>query len=252
MDLKCGDGRLLIEVRRASTDPPTRIILGLDSDREILRRTSDLLRAESIRQDIRLFTAYITNLDPSAVGHALTSKHLPTTYNVIFALDALPPTLSDRAAALRTSASRLAIGDGRWVVTYRDAHGTLGEIAGAVRFDGHNNVHHRTSFMLKAEWVRAEAAFGDLAVRAGLRVLEMRRVGFHGGDSGLWEDQSAPVDTLALGNLTQANTDAEGNPLTAFKNQVKQDLTEAHDDGIMSAYFEDVLVGACLVAVLAL
>lgn len=59
----------------------------------------------------------------------------------------------------------------------------MGEITGAVKFDHQNNVHHRTSWMLESEWVHVENDVRGLAVAAGLRVTEIRRVGFRGAEA---------------------------------------------------------------------
>lgn len=72
--------------------------------------------------------------------------------------------------------------------------------------------------------------------------MEMRRVGFHGPEAGLWVDDSERVASM---------TD-EDNPTVASKNAVKCRLTDVYNDGIDRVLDEDVLVGACVVAVLVL
>ena len=83
-------------------------------------------------------------------------------------------------------------------------------------------------------------------------MTELRRVGFHGAEAQLWVDDSARVDQLIRQGLTTAHTDAHCNPTVAFKNNKKQQLTDVYDDGVLTISKEDVLVGACLVAVLVL
>ncbi len=89
---------------------------------------------------------------------------------------------------------------------------------------------------------RAEEEVRALAADAGLRVMEMRRVGFHGPEAGLWVDDSERVASMTN----------EDNPTVASKNAVKCRLTDAYNDGIDRLLDEDVLVGACVVAVLVL
>lgn len=50
---------------------------------------------------------------------------------------------------LRLFASLLTSDAARMIVTFRHGEGQLGEIAGAVRFDHQNNIHHRTFWMLE-------------------------------------------------------------------------------------------------------
>ena len=77
----------------------------------------------------------------------------------------------------------------------------------------------------------------------------MKRVGFTDGEDRSWVNESADIDPMACGSLTQNDMGADGNPPVEFKNGIKHRVAGEHNAGISNMCDEDVLVGACLVAV---
>lgn len=148
--MKCGDGDLLVEMA-GKVGESAGLIVGLDKDLSLLHSARDTLKSKDFFKYIRLLRADILTLDISTVSEALTKAQLPQTFDVIFAVDALPSTSAARTTALRTLTSGLTPTSGRMVVTFRHHDGVLGEIVGSVRFDAQNEVHYRTSWMLEAE-----------------------------------------------------------------------------------------------------
>lgn len=126
-----------------------------------------------------------------------------------------------------------------------------------MRFDSHNNIISRFKSLLEQEWVEEESAFRALAQAAGLRVFELRCVGFHGAEAGAWTDRSASVENVARQALANSQDPrssdlikADGTLTAEFKHGVTEKLTDNHNDTIMDVSEEDVLVGATLVAIL--
>ena len=89
LDMKCGDGKLLVEIVTAVGESAEGI-LGLDDNHDLLRPVSQLLRSKNLKQYIKLFKASLLETDANAITQSLTANNLPTTFDTIFAIDILP------------------------------------------------------------------------------------------------------------------------------------------------------------------
>ena len=106
LDMKCDEGGLLAEVA-GTMGQSAAAIVGFNSNRAQVETARSLLQYRNLKQYARLFEADLLNINPDMMNAVLTSKSLPTTFDVIFAIDTLPSTSAARVATLRLLASRL-------------------------------------------------------------------------------------------------------------------------------------------------
>ena len=158
LDVYCGDRNLLLEVHQ-STAAARGSIVGMDADTGVLQHLSEILKNRSIKEHIRLFRVNLNDVATDATREGLVLNGVPSTFDVLFARNAIPAGHPNRVPALRSWASLITPETGRMVVTFRNEVGKLGEVAGSVRFGSGDVLSHRVCIMADNDWGRGRTFF---------------------------------------------------------------------------------------------
>lgn len=118
MDVKVGDGDLLLEMRTSTGEAGGRVV-GLDDDMNALMAVTDRLASAHLAGGFAPIRANLGSVPPNKLNDTLDKSGSPHTYDVLFAPDALPDEKDARVATLRVFASRLTPSTGRMIVTFR-------------------------------------------------------------------------------------------------------------------------------------